>query len=390
MRHPIARVGLPIFPSDDAAQPHGAGAAIFEQNVEPDPDSESPYVYSRAPRNVYWEATLACDLACKHCRADAMRAPDPRELSTAEGKNLIDQIAELGSMLVLTGGDPLKRSDAFELIGYARSKRVPVSITPSVTPRLTRDVIFRLKNAGVAAMGVSLDGPDAAAHDGLRGVPGTFEHTLSVLGWAREAALPVQINTTVTSETLGHLDAMYELLARYAPPVRRWSLFLLVPTGRGTELSCPTAVAVEALFGWIYEHSPGAPFHMSTVEAPQYRRYILERRRAAGETMPEILRSGKRLGFGVRDGNGIIFVSHLGDVYPAGFLPLVLGNVRRTPLPFIYRQSGRLQRLRDMDAIAGKCGRCEHRWLCGGSRARAYAMTGDAMAADPLCGYQPT
>lgn len=318
-----------------------------------------------------------------------MLEPDPRELSTSEGKTLIDQISELGSMLILTGGDPLKRPDAFELIAYARSRHVPVSITPSVTPRLTRDVILRLKSAGIAAMGVSLDGPDAAAHDGLRGVPGTFERTMSVLGWAREAALPVQINTTITNDTLPNLDAMYELLRGNAPPVRRWSLFLLVPTGRGTELKCPTAGGVETLFGWIYDHSPNAPFHMSTVEAPQYRRYALERRRAEGLTATEAVRWGKRMGFGMRDGNGIIFVSHLGDVCPAGFLPLVLGNVRRTPLPTIYRHSARLAQLRDMDAVGGKCGRCEHRWLCGGSRARAFAMTGDAMAADPLCAYQP-
>ncbi len=347
-------------------------------------------VYDRAPRNVYWEMTLACDLACKHCRADAIPHRDPKELTTAEARAMIRNIKEMGSMLILTGGDPMKRADLFELIGYARDLGVPVSITPSTTPTLTEAVVRRFKTLGVAALGISLDGPNADIHDAFRGVEGTFDHSQAALRWAREYHMPVQVNTTVTSLTLSSLPALFELLRTEAhPPVRRWSLFLLVPVGRGFGLGVPSADEVERLFSWVYDIAQDAPFHVGTVEAPHYRRYWIQRKLAEGMTPPEILRAAKRMGFGVRDGNGVIFVSHRGEVYPAGFLPYPpLGNVRTRPLSEIYSGAPPLQALRNMDALGGKCGACEFRWACGGSRARAYAMTGDLMGADPLCNYQ--
>jgi radical SAM protein len=348
------------------------------------------FVYDRAPRNVYWEMTLACDLACKHCRADAIHYRDPEELTTAEARALIEDIKTMGSMLILTGGDPMKRTDLFELIAYARELGVPVSITPSTTPTLTEDVVRRFKDLGIAAMGVSLDGPNADVHDSFRGVEGTFERSQDALRWARAFHIPVQVNTTVTTETLPHLPALFELLRTEAhPPVRRWSLFLLVPVGRGSSLGVPTAKEVECLFSWVYDTARDAPFHVSTVEAPHYRRYWIQRKLDEGITAAEVQSSTKRMGFGARDGNGVIFVSHRGEIYPAGFLPFpLLGNVRHQLLSETYRDSPALRTLRDMDALRGKCGECEFRWACGGSRARAYAMTGDQMGSDPLCDFE--
>jgi radical SAM protein len=349
------------------------------------------YVYDHAPRNVYWETTIACDLACQHCRANAIPNRDPLELTFEEGKALLDEIKVLGSMVILTGGDPMKRDDLFELIRYARSIKVPVSITPSTTSTVTSEAVHKFKELGVAAMGVSLDGPTAELHDAFRGVSGTFVHSMNTLDYAREARLPVQINTTVTSGTIGHLPEMYEFLRdRASPPVRRWSLFLLVPVGRGLALGMPTAEQIEELFEWAYDTSQEAPFHIATVEAPHYRRYHIQRKLAEGMSEEEIGGVAKRLSFGMRDGNGVIFVSHQGNVYPAGFLPHpLLGNVRDKSLSDIYRNSPELAKLRDMDALQGKCGECEYRWSCGRSRARAFATTGSPMESDPFCAYQP-
>ena len=349
------------------------------------------YVLTGAPRNVYWETTIACELACQHCRANAIKQRDPLELSTDEGRALMRDARAMGSMLILTGGDPMQRPDIMDLIAYGREIGLAVSITPSTTPSLKREHVARFRELGVAAMGVSLDGPHADLHDTFRGVPGTFAHSMRALGWARDFKIPVQVNTTVTAATLPHLPALFQLLRDEAsPPVRRWSLFLLVPVGRGADLGIPTAHAVEDLFTWVYEVGRDAPFHVGTVEAPHFRRVWIQRKQAEGVPPAEIARFAKRMGFGVRDGNGVIFVSHHGDVYPAGFLPSPhLGNVRERPLSEIYRTAPALRALRNPDGFRGKCGVCEFRWACGGSRARAFAMTGDLLGSDPFCSYQP-
>ncbi|MFQ5803572.1 MAG: TIGR04053 family radical SAM/SPASM domain-containing protein [Candidatus Methylomirabilales bacterium] len=349
----------------------------------------SRYLFPDAPRNVYWEMTIACDLVCKHCRAEAIPCRDPAELTTEDGKALMRDVKTMGSMMILTGGDPMKRQDLLDLIAYARDIRLPLGITPSTTPTLTRDVVRQFRTLGVSAMGVSLDGPNPEVHDSFRGVPGTFEHSMKALKWAKEFHLQVQVNTTVTQETLPHLPALYRLLREEAhPPVRRWTLFLLIPVGRGATLGLPSAEDVENLFAWTYSLSRDTPFHVGTVEAPHYRRYWIQRKLEEEMSFEEIQRLGKRMGFGIRDGNGVIFVSHKGEVYPAGFLPApFLGNVREKLLSDIYRNSPLLMELRDMDRVTGKCGCCEFRWICGGSRARAYAVTGNYLAEEPLCVY---
>jgi len=349
----------------------------------------SPYpglVFSQGPLNVYWEATIACGLACKHCRAEAQPTRAPDELDTEAARALVRSVRELGSMLIVTGGDPLEREDLYDLIAYARSEHVPVAVTPAITPTITRAHLQKLADLGTAALGVSLDAPMAELHDGFRNVPGTFARTLEVLGWSREVGLPVQINTTITTETIPHLPALYSLLREQSPPVRRWLLFLLVPVGRGTALGVPTAREVEDTFGWIYDTSKEAPFHVGTVEAPHYRRYWFERKRSEGVPVEEITKSGRRMAMGMRDGNGIIFVSHTGEVMAAGFLPRpVVGNVRDTPLDVLYRTAPELLKLRNPDGFHGPCGTCDYRWICGGSRARALAASGDPFGSDPMC-----
>lgn len=348
-------------------------------------------MFDVAPRNVYWETTLSCDLACEHCRANAIDHRDPAELTTEEGKALMREVHGMGSLLVLTGGDPLKRPDIFELIEYGRSLPIHVAVTPAVTPRLERATVARFAELGVNAMGLSLDGPNALVHDGFRNVPGTFDRSMQALAWARELGVDVQINTTITARTLPHVKAMYELLRTQAsPPVKRWSLFLLVPTGRGIQLGVPTPAQIEELFAWVYSIADDAPFRVGTTEAPHYRRYWIERKLAEGAPLASIRGRAKAMAFGIRDGNGVVFVSHLGDVYPAGFLPYpLLGNVRERSLAEIYRDHPALRELRDPASYHARCGRCEYKWACGGSRARAYAMTGDSLGEDPLCGYDP-
>lgn len=349
------------------------------------------FLYEDAPRNVYWETTIACDLACQHCRASAIPHRDPKELTTEEGRALIRSVKDLGSMLVLTGGDPLKRPDISELIGYGRDLGIHVAITPSTTASLDLETMRGFRDLGVSAMGVSLDGPTAELHDGFRNVQGTFDYSMRALKWARALNIPVQVNTTITAQTLPHVPAIYRLLRdEAAPPVRRWSLFLLVPVGRGEELGVPAPGDVERLFEWVYSTSADAPFRISTTEAPHYRRYWIQRKLEDGVSLERIHTHARPMGFGIRDGNGVIFVSHRGDVYPAGFLPHpLLGNVRDKSLADLYRHSPALQRLRDPANYTGRCGRCEFKWVCGGSRARAFAVAQDVFGADPLCAYEP-
>ena len=339
------------------------------------------FVFDRAPLRVYWEVTRACDLACRHCRADAEPSPHPDELDTVAGLRLLDRIAAFGPPLphlVLTGGDPLKRSDLFTLVGAARDRGLRVSLSPSATPLLTRTAILRLKVAGIDAISLSLDGATPERHDAFRGFPGTFARTLAAARAAELVALPVQVNTLVAAQTLPHLPAIYDLVRDVG--AARWSLFFLVGVGRGAELEPITPEEGDALMRWLAElASQGRRKPMvTTTEAPHFRRAV---RDAGGH--------GKGHAGGVRDGNGILFVSHTGDVTPAGFLPTVVGNVRRDDLVALYRDAPLFVALRSPDGFGGRCGRCDLRMECGGSRARALAETGDPLAEDPLCRYEP-
>jgi AdoMet-dependent heme synthase len=346
--------------------------------------------FALTPLNVYWEMTQACALACRHCRAEAVPQAHPEELSFADGLSLLDQIVEFGDplpQLILTGGDPLARPDLLQLIGEARKRGIGVSITPAATPALTREVLLGLKEAGVDGLGLSLDAATAEKHDAIRGVPGTFDRTLLAIGWAQELQLPLQVNTLVSTETAEELDAVYELLKPLG--LARWSLFFLISVGRGKVLQPLEPDAAEQVMRWTYEKTKDSPFTIATTEAPSYRRVAVEQMRAEGFSGEQIRHSVAYRSFGIRDGHGIVFVSHLGEICPAGFLPVGAGNVLRDRLAEVYRHSPLFRAMHDPGQFEDRCGCCEYHTICGGSRARAYGATGNVLASDPLCEYQP-
>jgi radical SAM protein len=351
--------------------------------------------FNERPFIAIWEVTQACDLACVHCRASAQPDRHPMELSTDEGKRLIDQIAALQvPVFVLTGGDPIKRPDLFELIGHARSAGVRVSLTPSATPLLTREIVVRLKDAGLARLAVSMDGASAGTHDAFRGMSGSFARTLQAVRWANEIGLPVQINTTFSRWNVAEIDAIVALMESLK--ITLWSVFFLVPTGRGKLNDLLDANEFEQVFTKIYALSKTASFDIKTTEAQHYRRFLLqqrvaERRVGAGihATQEKAEDTIGRAPRGLNDGKGFVFISHTGEVFPSGFLPLSAGNIRHQPLGEIYRKSPLFQSLRDTSVLEGKCGACEFKEICGGSRARAYALTGNPNAEEPCCNYIP-
>lgn len=334
--------------------------------------------FAQAPLLILWEVTRACQLACSHCRAEARPFREAGEMDTGEARQLLDEIHAMGApLVVLTGGDPLLREDIEELVRYGAGLGLRMTMTPSVTPRLDAAALARLKEAGLCRLAVSLDSADPGVHDGMRGVERTFDRTLEIMREARRIGLSLQVNTTVTRTTLPSLPEMPRLLEEIG--IDLWSVFFLVPVGRGDLHLVPDAREQEEAFEILHEAARVASFAVKATEAPHYRRFALQK--PGREGMPPMA--------GVNDGKGVLFVDHFGEVYPSGFLPVSAGNVRRERLRDLYRESPLFQQLRDPDALGGKCGVCEFRKVCGGSRARAYAMTGDPLAPEPCCEHQP-
>jgi radical SAM protein len=347
--------------------------------------------FDRSPLIVFFETTRACDLVCLHCRACAQRSAAPGELTTETALALVDRLAAFPDppMLVLTGGDPFKRSDLFELIDRAVANGLETAITPSATPLVTREAIGRLRDAGIARMALSLDGADAATHDRMRGVTGSFDQTLRILDDARRAGIPLQINTTLTPRNVGQLTAMADLAESRG--VVLWSVFFIVPVGRATADLRLAPEAYEEAFAALREESRRRPFAIKTTEAPHYRRFVLQRRKDdPGSTARYSVRAPRGRVLGVNDGRGIMFLSHTGRIYPSGFLPIDCGTFPDDDPVEVYQHSPTFRRLRDADRFVGKCGVCEYRHLCGGSRARAFAVTGDPFASEPDCVYLPS
>lgn len=357
------------------------------------PSRLPPFDFNRAPFLVIWEVTRACALACVHCRADSIPRRDPRELTTEEGFRLIDQVCAFGEvppLFVLTGGDPMRRPDLGELVRYAAARQMIVALTPSGTAAATRARLVELKEAGLSRIAVSLDGPDAETHDAFRGVRGSYRWTMRIIDDAIELGLPLQINTTMSRITRPFVEEMAKRV--HDLPIALWAVFFLVRTGRGASLDQVSAEDCEDVLNYLYNLSLTAPFGIKTTEAPQFHRVIWQREHGSTPRDPLLaparaarLRSPRS----VNDGNGFLFVDHLGDVCPSGFLPMARGNVRTDDLVSIYRDDQIFRRLRDANALMGKCGRCEFREICGGSRGRAYAATGSLVASDPLCVYDP-
>ncbi|MDX3714990.1 TIGR04053 family radical SAM/SPASM domain-containing protein [Streptomyces europaeiscabiei] len=364
------------------------------------------------PFIVIWESTRACPLACLHCRAEAVPDRDPRELDTAAAKDLLDQVAAFGQpapIFVITGGDPFQRPDLTDLIAYGKEVGVRVAVSPSGTPTLTEERLREVHAAGAVGLSLSLDGSTADLHDAFRGVPGVFRWTLDAWDAARAMGMKVQINTTVARHNLHDLPDIVRLVAEHGAML--WSAFFLVPTGRGRQLGVLTAAETEDVLNFVYDVGLTVP--AKTTEAHHFRRVALQRQilTATGDNHVAVLGLGplyrelreraaelgldagarrvRRPPLDVNAGRGFVFVSHTGTVHPSGFLPLGAGSVREAPLTEIYRTSELFTGLRDADRLGGRCGACEFRQVCGGSRSRAYGVTGDPYAEEPWCGYQP-
>lgn len=389
--------------------------------------------FNVAPFIVFWEITRACSLACRHCRAAAQPHRNPRELTTEEGIRLIDQIAALGTpLLIITGGDPIMRHDVFDFIRFATTLGIRVALAPSATPLVNLESLQKARDAGLSRMSLSLDGDTAETHDAFRMTPGSFDRTISILRDAQRISLSCQINTTVSRHNVHKLDAIARMIETFEPVL--WDVFFLVPTGRGDKDDVISAEEHERVFNWLYDISKNTRFEIKTTAAEHYRRVVMQREatekreRTAG-VVPDVpanagcgtqLSVGRarrlpspsdyrqicpaptnacdfapqkdglgRLARGINDGKGCCFISHIGEVCPSGFLPVVAGNVRQQSLADIYRNATIFLELRDAGRLKGKCGRCEYNMVCGGSRARAYAMTGDYLAPEPCCIYQP-
>jgi len=369
----------------------------------------SPVNFEQAPILLFWETTKACKLACKHCRAEAIAEAMPEQLSTDEGKRLIDDLRAFTPrfpVIIFTGGDPFMRSDLFELAAHARSYGMPIGFAPSVTPLLTREAGVRMREAGSKTVSISLDGAEAATHEGVRGIEDHFRKTEEAVRMLVEEGHTVQINTTVMRRNVEELADVAALLSSWGAHI--WEVFFLIRVGRGSELEELTPEENEDVVHFLYEASRYG-FIVRTVEAPFFRRAVAQRRDAGPDVDPvsafglgtlyERLTSRLRgrLGepgssraqsVGTRDGKGILFVSHDGDVYPAGFLPYRLGNVRRDDIVQLYREHPLLRSIRATE-FGGRCGVCEFADACGGSRARAFATFGDALAEDPACAFVP-
>ena len=361
--------------------------------------------FDLAPFTIAWEVTRACAFACVHCRADAQHTRDPNELTTEEGYRLLDRFKTFGGpIVVFTGGDPMMRRDLFDLIRRATDLGLRASLTPTATALPTVERLKQAMDAGVRRIALSLDAPSPEVHDAFRQVPGSWERTMKILRSAQAVGLSAQINTTVTKLNVHLLPEMVKFVEEVGAV--QWSVFFLVPTGRGQIADMISPEEHERVFHWLFDLSQRGTFDIKATAAPMYRRVAIERKRAHSPSPDQRPGEGaggwgfQGAGFqyadglnrpvkGVNDGRGFLFISHLGEIMPSGFLPVSAGNVRTADVVDVYRNHPMFKALRDPDQLKGKCRECQYRVVCGGQRGRAYAITGDYLETDPACLYQP-
>ncbi len=349
--------------------------------------------FDLAPFTIAWEVTRACAYACVHCRADAQHTRDPHELSTDEAKALIERLAAFGNspILIFTGGDPMMRPDLFDLIAHATTKGLRCSLTPTATALPTIERLNKAREAGIRRLALSLDAPRPEVHDDFRKIPGSWQRTMDILHRAHDVGLSVQVNTTVAKHNVEILQEMVPFIQEVGAV--QWSVFFLVPTGRAMAEQMISAEQHESVFNWLYDLSKNAPFDIKGTAAPMYRRVAIERKKAEAAGKPVTFQGAgfqyadglNRPTKGVNDGNGFLFISHIGEIQPSGFLPLTAGNVRTDDIVEIYRHSRLFTDLRDYSQLKGVCGTCQYKDVCGGQRGRAYGITGDYMESDPAC-----
>ncbi|MDR2850623.1 MAG: heme b synthase [Desulfovibrio sp.] len=351
--------------------------------------TELPSLSSPLCRLIAWEVTRSCNLACKHCRAEAHPHPYNGELSTTEAISLIDSFSQVGSpIIIFTGGEPMLRPDIYDLVAYTRAQGLTCAFSPNGT-LIDAENAQKLKAAGVDRCSISIDGPDAKNHDAFRGVKGAFDASLRGIAHLKNAGLPFQVNTTVTRDNLANFKNIFDLCERVGAVA--WHIFLLVPVGRAAALTDQsiTAGEYEDALHWLYDFRKTTTMHLKATCAPHYYRILRERARAEGVRVTPETFGMDALTRGCLGGTGFCFISHVGQVQPCGYLELDCGNVRVTPFPRIWRESAYFRQFRDQAAYKGKCGVCEYHKVCGGCRARAFSTDGDHMGQEPLCAYQP-
>ncbi|MBB6446016.1 TIGR04053 family radical SAM/SPASM domain-containing protein [Bacillus benzoevorans] len=356
----------------------------------------------QSPFVVIWEMTRACSLKCLHCQLKTQIEKEPDDLTFEEGMRLMDEITELDNpLLILTGGDVFTRTDFFDLVQYGLNKGLKVVIAASATHNVTNDVIKRAHDIGVSRWAFTLDGPDRHSHDALCGVPGTFDLTLSLLRFIKEMGLSAEINSVVSKINYDRIEEMGKLVKDLG--VALWNIIMMVPTPGNQEITPLTASEHELFFQWLYDYSRKAPFKVKTIYGQHYQRVVIQNKMRQlhinynGLEYQNALREGpagvqQLLNYnpqGLNDGNGTLYISHNGDVYPSQIMPIKAGNVKDELLKVIYRYSPLFKKLKNPDLLKGKCGICEFRYVCGGNRSRAYNLTGDYLESEPYCIYTP-
>ncbi len=388
------------------AHPHAARTPGHAQLTEAKRGSHRPGAsatgldFDQNPFVVIWETTQACDLACQHCRASAQPLRHRSELTTDEAKTMLARVREFGKVVfVFSGGDAFKRPDIAELVAFGSMLGLRMAITPATTVLVSREQLLELKQAGLSRLAISLDGSTAAIHDEFRRVQGSYDHGIRILRQAQEIGLSTQVNTVVRKANLTDMADMCALMGELG--IVFWEVFFLVPMGRAKPEDVASAEGFEEVFHQLYDLTKTASFDIKATAAPQYSRVVMQRKlaeiRAGSDQKLDVMTTGMHYsqadGIGrarnVNDGDGFMFISHTGDIYPSGFLPVSAGNIRTDNLITVYRESELFTTLRDRSQLKGKCGYCSFRSFCGGSRARAHAMTGDYLAPEPFCAHEP-
>ncbi len=360
--------------------------------------STQPY----RPRLVFWELTKGCNLRCVHCRATATELSSPDDLSYEESVQIIDQLAEYAPLiLVLSGGEPLFRGDLFRLARHATERGIRVALGTNGT-LITAEVACKIKESGIRRVAISLDGADAATHDSFRGIPGAFDRAIEGFQHLKRLGMSMQINTSVAKHNAAQLPETLDLALRLGADA--FHLFLLVPVGCGVQIAAKQMIEseqYEQILNWLYDRTLENKIELKATCAPHFFRVVRQRRaeaRRRGEQLPEPAAHGhgghhahamNAMTRGCLAGTGVCFLSHKGEVYPCGYLPLEAGNLRRQSFAEVWQDSPLFASLRDLDNLKGKCGACEFRNICEGCRARAYGSTGDYLAEEPFCLYTP-
>jgi len=342
------------------------------------------------PRLIFWELTEGCNLKCVHCRATAQPNRNQEELTTEQAYQVIDEIASFADpILILTGGEPLYRPDFFEIAGYAIKKGLKVALATNGT-LVDEDIARKVKEVGIKRVAISLDGANKQTHDGFRGIDGAFERALQGAKYLQAEGIDIQFNTTISKHNVNEIEDILKLAIQQKAVALH--LFMLVPVGCGIQIAdnqMLPATQYEEVLEWFYEQSREVPLEIKATCAPHYYRIIRQKAKERGERVTVQTHGMSAMTKGCLAGTGVFFISHKGKVQPCGYLPVEAGDVTKQTVQTIWDESPVFQNLREQELLEGKCGICEYQNVCSGCRARAYYETGNYMAEEPYCIYEP-